>query len=95
MTLKAVPAVSVPPFCVATVKPAAAPGFTVMEAVLPMMLPSPPVIVGVCPALVRVKPLTVATPLKKVRAASAGLVGAVLLGELVAVQVQLIVWLPV
>ena len=94
VTLKAVPAVSLPPFSVAALKLAAAPGFTVMTAVVPLIDPSEPVMVGVSPALVRVKPPTVATPAVKVWLPLAGLVGAVLLGELVAVQDQLTVWLP-
>ena len=95
VTLKAVPAVSVPPFCVARPKAAAAPGPTVMAAVLPLKLPSLTVIVGVWPALVRVKPATVTAPAAKVWLPSAGLLGALLLGELVAVQVQVRLWLPV
>ena len=51
-------------------------------------------IVGDWPALVRVKPLTVAAPAAKVWLPLAGLVGAVLLGELPAVQVQVMLWLP-
>ena len=89
------PAVSVPPFCVATLKAAAAPGATVTAALLPVMPPSPAVTVGVSAALARVKPPRVATPAAKFWLPSAGLVGAVLLGELPAVQVQLTGWLPV
>ena len=95
VTVKAVPAVSLPPFCVARAKETAVPGPTVMAALVPLMLPSPAVIVGVCPALVRVKPPTVAMPPVKLRLPSAGLLGAVLLGELVAVQVQVMLWLPI
>ena len=93
--LKAVPAVSLPPFCVARRKALWAPGLTVMAAVLPLTLPSLPVMVGVSAALVRVKPATVTAPATKVWLPSAGLVGAVLLGEAVAVQVQVMLWLPV
>ena len=58
-------------------------------------MPSPAVIVGVWPALVRVKPLTVTAPAAKVWLPLAGFVGAVLLGEAVAVQLQVMLWLPV
>ena len=85
VTLKAVPAVSVPPFCVVTPKPLWAPGLTVMAALVPLMLLSSAVIVGVWPALFRVKPATVVAPAVKAWLPLAGLVGGVPLGELVAV----------
>ena len=95
MTLKEIPAVSVPLFWVVTAKPLWVPGVTVTAALLPLMLPSPAVIAGVSAALVRVKPATVAAPAVKFWLPSAGLAGAVLLGELVAAQVQVMLWLPV
>ena len=93
--LKAVPAVSVPPCSVVRLKAAAAPGVTVTAALLPLITVSVAFTVGVSAALVRVKPPTVATPAVKDWLPSPGLTGAVLLGESVAVQVQLTVWLPV
>ena len=95
VTLKAVPEVSVPPFCVVTAKPVWTPALTVMATVVPLIDPSEPVMVGVCPALVRVKPSTVTVPAAKLWLPSPGRTGAVLLGEFVAVQVQVMLWLPV
>ena len=95
VTLKGVPAVSPPPFCVVTAKALWAPAWTVTPGEVPLTPPSPAVIVGVWPALVRVKPMTVTAPAAKVWLPSAGLAGATPPGELVAVQVQVTLWLPV
>src|SRR3989338_732815 len=75
------------------------PGLTVIAADVPTGLGefgSVPVMVGVSEASVKINPPRVKTPFVKVRAPLAGLVGETpSLGELVAVQVQLMVLEPV
>ena len=75
------------------------PGLTVIAAEVPAglgELGSVPVIVGVSEASVKINPPKVKTPFVKVRAPLEGLVGETpSLGELVAVQVQLMVLEPV